>query len=206
MQRNGACQCVCMCIHLPLHTFRNHNGKYILKWKHQRTYLWPCSDTTHSVSQRWCWFTPEWGQGAESLSTQSSRGSKKSAWGFSPLLLCFFRCLPWTISASSSSRTWMWQLLRLCISGKGEQLCAGPVLTENTSNATQTRMDPFPQCPSSHETWQKSTTEAAGFAANLLPFTWLCVSSALTSPVSFCCVHPPFSAEPLPSGRRGDLI
>lgn len=124
MQRNGACQCVCMCIHLPLHTFRNHNGKYILKWKHQRTYLWPCSDTTHSVSQRWCWFTPEWGQRAESLSTQSSRGSKKSAWGFSPLLLCFFRSLPWMISASSSSRTWMWQLLRLCISGKGEQLCA----------------------------------------------------------------------------------
>lgn len=87
MQGNAACQCVCLCIHVPLHTFRNHNGGYILKWKHQRTYLWPCSDTTLSVSQKWCWFIPVWGQRAEPLGIQSSRDGKKLAWGFSPLLL-----------------------------------------------------------------------------------------------------------------------
>lgn len=115
--------------------------------------------------------------GREPLSTQSSRDGTKSAWGFPPVLLCCSRSLPWITSPSSSSRTWMWQLLRLCMSGKGEQLCGGAVLTENTPNGAQVRMDPFPQCPFPHETWQKSTTEAAGFAANLLPFTWACVSS-----------------------------
>lgn len=202
MQRNGVCQCVCMCIHFPVHTFRNHNGKYILKWKHQRTYLWPCSDTTHSVSQRWCWFTPS-GVREQSPSAPRAAGAVKNQ--PEAFLLCCF-------AFSDLCHGWFLPLLP---AGHGCGSCRGfakvgrvssSVLTENTSDATQTSMDPFPQCPSSHETWQKSTTEAAGFAANLLPFSWFCVSSALTSPVSFCCVHPPFSAEPLPSGRRGDLI
>lgn len=46
MQRNGACQYMSMCIRLPLCTFRNHNWKYSLKWKHQRTWFWPCADIT----------------------------------------------------------------------------------------------------------------------------------------------------------------
>lgn len=96
---------------LPLHTFRNNNGKYILKWKQQRTYLWPCSDTTLSVSRRWYWFIPVWGQRAEPLSTQSSRDGKKSAWGFSASLLCCFRSLPWITSPSGHGCGSYWGLV-----------------------------------------------------------------------------------------------
>lgn len=59
----------------------------------------------------------------QSLSAPRAAGVVKSH--PEAFLLCCFRSLPWVTSPSSSSRTWMWQLLRLGISGRGEQLVEG---------------------------------------------------------------------------------